>query len=797
MKEKKHEEANYFPRLPFMILAISGVIMLAANVIMLFVLDEYPKVLGIGMFAAYSLSAILIIIVQTAKYNYINEVNLRTAAFNTQVMDMFKYVTDIPYAIIDVDGNAVIVNNAMQILIGEKDRPIYNRPLSEFCLPAEDMKKPSFGGEDPIAADPVSVPMSGKYESGTAAKNAFDIIKSTIKCHGETLMKVSDASDIPNIWSYKLEPSGGVVVIGERHYEPRAHEIMVNGNKYYFTVFTDIEDIIEFRDRMEANNTVVAYIVPDNLQQIDKNMQSVYRDAAAKLESTLRRFARSIDGYLREYERDKYMLVFTHEKLEECRESNYRILSDVRAINVSDSISDNKGSDVVLTVSIGIADINDTMRRREEMAKNALELAIRRGGDQIVTHTTGETEFYGGQVKETTGNTIIDAKNTASQVWHYIHESESVCIMGHSFPDFDSIASCIGLARVSYDILSKKAGDTAYNDVYKEDNVRKERESDLEKLRDRAAEARRIAELSVRNKIKVVVDKGDANFTAFYEMLMNYSSAENREFYKKLFVSGNAAPDSIPKGSTLILSDVSNYAITESPELIDKLDNIIIIDHHRSATFKKEPIYKFIKSGASSASEIIASMIEHGNADIKLTKAEATLMLTGIMLDTNKFSRNTTDLTFAAAQYLIRCEADQDEARKFFLDKYSVYEAESRILGTDVEIYKGIAIARLDIGREFTGDDRIAASKAADRLITIRDINAAFALTKAGDIINISARSNGKINVQRLAERLGGGGHYNMAGAQLRDIDLKSVSEDLKRYIDEYLSTEAKGRKKI
>lgn len=768
MKDRKHDTPNYFPRLPFVILAIAGIILLAANIVFMYVSDEYPKTVGIAFFAVYSVLAVIIIAVQSSRYNFLDRVNERSSAFNTEIVNMFKYVCDIPYAVVNDKGIAVVVNNALQNIIGESDTPIFNRPLSEIGALVTD----------------------GRANTLNNDLSLIEAIKSTVENRGKPLMAGRDKNDMSTLWSYKLEPNGVVMKIGELQYEPRAYEIMVEGEVYYFTVFTEIEDIIEFRERMSRNNTVVAYIVPDNLEQIDQNMRSEYREAAAKLEATLRHFARSIDAFIREYDRDKYMLVFTREKLDECRANNYRILADVREIGVGTSDAEHRGSDVVLTVSIGIADIQDTMQRREETAKNALELAVHRGGDQVVVHTVGETEYYGGHIKEITGNTIIDAKNAAQQIWHNIAVSDSVFIMGHSFPDFDSIASCIGLARVAYDILSKIAGDRAYNDVYRDDSIAKSRIEELERLRERAINARRIAEINTCNKVKVVVDRSNSSFLQFYDMLMRTSTNEDKEFYKKLFVSGSAAPDLMPPDALLILSDVSNYGIVESKEVVDLADRIVIVDHHRSGAFKKEPTYKFIKSGASSASEIVASMIEHGNAAISLTKPEATLMLTGIMLDTNKFSRNTTDLTFAATQYLIRCGADQDEARNFFLDKYGVYLCERQILASDVEVYKGIALAAVDIDRELTGDDRVAASKAADRLITVQNINAAFTLTKANDTVSISARSNGKINVQRIAEKLGGGGHFNMAGAQIKGDTLDAVLETLKKYIDEYFEKE-------
>ena len=300
MKDRRNEQPNYFPRLPFVILACAGIIMLGANALLIYIFDDYPLVVGIAFFSVYSFVSIVILAVQSSKYNYINDVNRTAAEFNTEVMDMFKYVTDLPYAVIDGDGNAVIANNALQSIIGVQDRPILNRPLADFCQPYIARDAASGIGTDAPAEDGTPADAAAAPQ-GAKLLTAFDIILSSLDKHGQPIMKGRERTDMSTLWSYNLDPPGGIVKIADRRYEPRAHEILVRGKKYYFTVFTEIDDILEYRDRMKNNNVVIAYIVPDNLQQIDQNFQSGYREAAAKLEATLRRFARSLDGFLREY----------------------------------------------------------------------------------------------------------------------------------------------------------------------------------------------------------------------------------------------------------------------------------------------------------------------------------------------------------------------------------------------------------------------------------------------------------------------------------------------------------------
>ena len=256
------------------------------------------------------------------------------------------------------------------------------------------------------------------------------------------------------------------------------------------------------------------------------------------------------------------------------------------------------------------------------------------------------------------------------------------------------------------------------------------------------------------------------------------------EEYTDMFVDGAAALDLIGSTTLLVVVDVNNFAITEAPEVAENVYKIAIIDHHRqTAEFSFDPVLNYIDPSASSACELIAEILEQTLPEGSLLKEEANAMLTGIMLDTNKFTKDTGSRTFAAALYLQSEGANTEVARRNFEDNFGDFMAEAQF-SKDITIYRDrMAITR----SEGTGNgavDRIAASKAADKLLTVRQVDASFALVQVGPNVHISARSNGTINVQLILEKLKGGGHFDAAGAQVAESELEKATELLKAAID-------------
>ena len=430
-----------------------------------------------------------------------------------------------------------------------------------------------------------------------------------------------------------------------------------------------------------------------------------------------------------------------HESLDKCISSKFDILERIRAVRLGDN-------SFPVTVSMGICAKKLTFFEMEHEARSALDLALQRGGDQVALKTDDGYQFFGGRVKTMQGSsTAIQARVAAIRLAELVSKAENVLVMGHRNPDFDSIGSTVGAVRFA---ISARGGDPS--------GVRAIMDPDSQELRECA---KRLVGLPV---------------------------------YRQLFVNRDDAIDLIRSDTLLIVTDVNNFKIVEAPEVAGNAAKIAIIDHHRQAEeFSFTPALSYILPTASSASELITEMLEQSPYSEQLTKEEAELLLAGMMLDTKNFTHSTGAQTFAAVHYLYERGAHTDVARKLFNESIDDYRIASDF-GARTQIYRDkIAITWLPGDHEASGDDRVAASKAADKLLTVRGIEASFALVSIGGSVVISARSADKINVQLILEKLGGGGHYDMAGAQLKDTPLYTACEMLRGAIDEYLDRVEKG----
>lgn len=527
-----------------------------------------------------------------------------------------------------------------------------------------------------------------------------------------------------------------------KSYSATSYLLATDECDYWMIVFESREELLAQQALTLSESPVVAYIVIDNLEELAQYVRVSYREAANEVEGILRAWAAELGGLMREYDRDKYLLIFPKEKLPGCTDCNFDILDRVRGVGLGDRT-------MSVTVSIGVCATGDSFFDRELGASSALETALQRGGDQVALRTAEGIEYFGGRTKIQQKRTKVRSRVIADRLIQLITDAGNVLIMGHKNPDFDSIGACVGLARLA---------------------------------------------LGYNPSVKVVVDTACSNFT------VSASSLEDElEDFKNIFIDGATGLDMIRSDTLLIIADVNNLKITEAPEIAENVFQTVIIDHHRKISdFENEPLIAYIEPSASSASELVSEILEicsMGSAvheSGKISKHEANIMLSGIMLDTKNFTRSTSDRTFSAALYLREAGADPEYVRTFFYADIDNFVTESR-LGSDVRLYRDRIAISLSDG---TGspDDRIAASKTADTLLSVRQVDAAFVLLKAGDSIIISARSNGSINVQLILEKIGGGGHFDAAGAQIKGDDSRDVLRMLKGAIDEYLDGDSEAK---
>ncbi len=497
---------------------------------------------------------------------------------------------------------------------------------------------------------------------------------------------------------------------------------------YIFLVFTDCSEIDMLTTKVESERSVVAYILVDNLDELSQHGKNDYRSEANDVSAILRDFADSLCGILREYDRNKYMLLTNRDGLVKCRNANFDILDKIRDIRVSEL-------SLPITISVGITDIGETLADREAGAREALSMALARGGDQVAYKGEDSMEFYGGNTRPVQKRSSVVAKVRSGEMITRISRASNVIIMGHKGADQDCFGASCGVARLAM---------YCYIQPY------------------------------------IVVDKNDKNTVAFLKKF------ENIPEYENVFVDENEAQSLIESDTLLVVVDVNNIDHMLSSSIALAVEDGIIIDHHRktASKVKRDWLAEYIEPSASSASELISEMLEQSIGGEQLLREEAEALLGGIMLDTKNFTKSTGTRTFNAAIYLRSAGASVYESVNNLKGDFAEFQKQSKIFSS-LTVYEGrFAIAKDE--SEGVPTDRIAAAKAAEALLNIKDIDAAFTLIRIGDEIHISARSNGRVSVQLILEKMGGGGHLDSAGAKSAE-PMHTVLTTLKAAIDEYI----------
>ena len=685
MKNKKEIRDSHQVTTATWICIFCGAILLIAYTVVCAVGGFPEEIIGVACIAVYIACATFAYLAtreyRTKKRNRLAE----NAALSTVMTDVVQTL-DIPFVLTDCDEQIIWHNEEFSRIVDRRGS-LLGTKLIEFCQ--------------------ISPEELAKYNRNfVGAENL-----------------------IPLLQDVEEEQSGvAPATLGDREYTVRSFEMRVAGKTYFLSVFSDVTEILSLKGRLEAEAPVIAYVTLDNLDELAQYVRVSSREAASEAENVIKRWASELGALVREYERDKFLLVFEKQMLKECVENKFDILEQIRNIKIGDS-------SMPITVSMGISAIGDNMVERDHNARTALDMALQRGGDQVALRTETGLEFFGGRTKNIQKRTRVMARVIAGQLASLIANSGNVIVMGHRNPDFDSIGACIGIAR-----LCKHCG----------------------------------------VEPKIIMDRTNGNFVDCSERLMAL------EEYNNLFVDAAAGIDLIRSDTLLVIVDANNFAILEEPAIAENVSSIAVIDHHRKTSeFKIEPTLNYIDPSASSACELVSEVLEQCLPVGMLLKEEATVMLSGIMVDTKNFTRSTGTRTFAAALYLRGEGGNTEIASTFFNEDFDDFSAEAKF-GSNVTIYRDSIAITTSLGTG-TPSDRVAASKAADKLLTVKNVDASFALVLIDNVIHISARSNGTINVQLILEKLNGGGHFNIAGAQLSGKNMKDALLRLKAAIDEYL----------
>lgn len=516
--------------------------------------------------------------------------------------------------------------------------------------------------------------------------------------------------------------------IGGSHFEMRGYSTSTYKKSCCFIILQNTDKTEELKNTLLMRRPIVALLVIDNFAEATQFMGDNQRSALTLIANALDRWNSQVCGILKEYEKNNYLLICEEKQLQEIIDAKFDILDSIKELEV-------EGVNVPFTASIGVARIDGDFEEKLALARSALDLALQRGGDQAVVKTDKTTEFYGGKAKSSQKRTKIRSRVIAEELESLIEKCGNVIIMGHRFADHDCIASCIGLAKLS---------------------------------------------MAHGKETHIIINIHDANLKPIFAMM------RGRNEYLDLFTDSVAAQDYMRSDTLVVVCDVNNPAQFEAPEIFDAARDVAIIDHHRKvAEYKVAPKIEYIEPSASSASELVAEILEHSLEAGSVSPLEANLLFSGIILDTKQFSKNTGVRTFGAAQYLRSEGGSTVEAQKLFRTDIKDFMRESRF-ESDVKIhFDSIAVSKYT--GETESSDRISMAKAADRLLGVTSIKASFVMSTIDGKVCISARSDGTVNVQLILEALGGGGHYDAAAAQVADKTLDEVEEMLLTACESYL----------
>lgn len=500
---------------------------------------------------------------------------------------------------------------------------------------------------------------------------------------------------------------------------------MRNKSEVFFIYIYDNTELVHLVKQTEDKKLDVALLYIDNYEESIEILDDVRRSLiAAVIDRKINKYMLQYDAITRRLEKDKYQIVFHHEYLPLMTANKFSLLDDIRSTNTN--------TDVAPTISIGIGTQGETLKKRQEHSRSAIDLALARGGDQVVIKNDNNIKYYGGKSIQQEKTTRVKARVKAHAIRESMQACERIVIMGHQFPDMDAIGSAIGLYRAAQ-ILGKPT--------------------------------------------KIVVNQVTAPLKPMLDLFK-----DNKDYPEDLFVSSEKAKEFIGngKGVLLIVTDCNRPSYTDAPDLLNLNTSIVVIDHHRriEETFENTTL-SYVEPYASSACEMVAEILQYIGEEIHLKSLEADAMYAGIMVDTNNFMNTPGVRTFEAVAYLRKSGADITRIRKMFRSDINEYKVRAEAIKNTELFLDSFAIAPCNA--DGCDSPNIVGAKIADALLDIKGTKASFVLTEYNGRIFISARSIDELNVQVVMEKFGGGGHMTSAGAQVLG---KTMEETIKQVKD-------------
>lgn len=453
---------------------------------------------------------------------------------------------------------------------------------------------------------------------------------------------------------------------------------------------------------------VAGLIYIDNYEEALESVEEVRQSLlVALIERKINKYIAGFGGIVRRLEKDKYFLAIQEKNVPMLREDKFSILEDVRNVNI--------GNDMAVTISISLGLSGKTYAENYEYARVAMELALARGGNQAVTKEGDQITYFGGSSQQVDKSTRVKARVKAQALREFIQNNDKVIVMGHKLPDVDSFGAAIGIYRAAKE-LNKKA--------------------------------------------YIVVNEISTSLRPIFESFVN-----NPNYEDDMFLTSGQAVEIVDSHTVLVVVDVNKPSITDCPELLRMTKDVVVIDHHRQGSENiTQAVLSYVEPYASSSCEMVAEILQYIREGIKIKNVEADCMYAGIMVDTDNFLTKTGVRTFEAAAFLRRCGADVTRVRKMFRAELDDYKAKTEVV-RGAEVYRGFAFAIYD--GNGVESPTIIGAQAANELLNIYGVRASVVLTNYKGQTYVSARSIDEVNVQLIMEKIGGGGHANMAGAQL------------------------------
>lgn len=490
----------------------------------------------------------------------------------------------------------------------------------------------------------------------------------------------------------------------------------------------DVTELNSYIRENEDQRLIAGLIYIDNYDEVMESVEEVRQSLlVALIDRKINKYINDVDGIVKKLENDKYFFVVKKESYRKFEADKFSLLEEVKQVNIGNARS--------ATLSIGLGLNTATYALSYNYARMAIDLALARGGDQAVIKDCKGITYFGGKKEQTAKNTRVKARVKAEALREFIVAKDQVIVMGHKISDPDSFGACMGIYR---------------------------------------------AAVALEKKAHIVINDVSTSIKPLYDEI-----AQSRVYGKDIFLTSGEALDYISDSAMVVVVDTNKPQMTECPELLKRSKTIAVLDHHRqSSTVIDNAVLSYIEPYSSSTCEMVAEVLQYIVDDIKVPSIEADCLYAGIMIDTRNFMNRTGVRTFEAAAYLRRCGADITRVRKMFRDDMESYRAKAEAMRM-AEVYReqyAIAECPSDIA-----SPTVLAAQTANELLDINGIKASFVLTVYNGRIFLSARSIDEVNVQIIAEKLGGGGHINSAGAQFEHTNVKEAIEALKVTIDQMI----------